>query len=45
MSAVSYASLHKLALMKVVDQEFTNEGSRYHLLVNPLEHPEFCCAA
>ncbi len=41
----TYASLHKLALMKVVDQEFTNEGSRYHLLVNPLEHPEYFSAA
>ena len=41
----TYASLHKMALMNVVDQKLTEEGSRYHLLVNPEEHPECFCAA
>ena len=38
--AHTYASLHKLALMRVVDQRQTDKGNQYHLLVNPEDNPE-----
>ncbi len=41
----SYASLHKLALMRVLDQQTTKDGSRYQLLVNPEDNPECFDAA
>ncbi len=43
--AHTYASLHKLALMRIVDQRITKEGTRYCLLVNPEENPECFDAA
>ena len=36
----SYASLHKLTLMRVVDLRKTEDGNQYHLLVNPEDNPE-----
>ena len=37
----TYASLHKLTLLRVLEQTTTAEGSQYQLLVNPEDHPEF----
>ena len=37
----SYASLHKLALMSVIDLQKTEDGNQYQLLVNPKDNPEF----
>lgn len=37
----TYASLHKLTLLRVLEQTTTEEGSQYQLLVNPEDHPEF----
>lgn len=36
----TYASLHKLTLLRILDQRSTDEGSRYQLLVSPEDHPE-----
>ncbi len=36
----TYASLHKLTLLRILDQRSTEEGSQYQLLVNPEDHPE-----
>lgn len=36
----AYATLHKLTLLRILEQKKTDEGSSYQLLVNPEEHPE-----
>lgn len=36
----TYASLHKLTLLRILDQRCTDEGNRYQLLVSPEDHPE-----
>ena len=36
----TYASLHKLTLLRILDQRSTDEGNRYQLLVSPEDHPE-----
>lgn len=36
----TYASLHKLTLLRILDQRSTEGGSQYQLLVNPEDHPE-----
>lgn len=36
----TYASLHKLTLLRILDQRSTEEGSQYQLLVTPEDHPE-----
>ena len=36
----TYASLHKLTLLRILGQKNTAEGSQYRLLVNPEDHPE-----
>lgn len=36
----TYASLHKLTLLRILDQKITDEGCQYQLLVNPEDHPE-----
>ena len=41
----TYASLHNLALLKVVDQTDTEYGRQYRLLVNPADNPEWFDAA
>ena len=40
-SSYTYASLHKLTLMRILDQKSTENGNKYQLLVNPDEHPEY----
>lgn len=35
------ASLHKLTLLRILDQKSTDAGSHYRLLVNPGENPEY----
>ena len=41
----SYASLHKLTLLRVVDRQKSENGNQYHLLVNPDDNPECFDAA
>ena len=36
----TYASLHKLTLLRILEQKITDEGCQYQLLVNPEDHPE-----
>lgn len=36
----TYASLHKLTLLRILGQRSTEEGNQYQLLVNPEDHPE-----
>lgn len=36
----TYASLHTLTLLRILDQKITDEGCQYQLLVNPEDHPE-----
>ena len=36
----AHATLHKLTLLRILEQKKTDEGSSYQLLVNPDEHPE-----
>ena len=36
----TYASLHKLTLLRILDQRSTDEGSQYQLRVTPEDHPE-----
>lgn len=36
----TYASLHKLTLLRILEQKVTDEGCQYQLLVNPEDHPE-----
>lgn len=36
----TYASLHKLTLLRILGQRSTEEGDQYQLLVNPEDHPE-----
>ena len=36
----TYASLHKLTLLRILDQNIDEDGSRYRLMVNPEDHPE-----
>lgn len=36
----TYASLHKLTLLRILDQNIGDEGSHYRLLISPEEHPE-----
>ena len=40
-TSYTYASLHTLTLMRILDQKSTENGNRYQLLVNPDEHPEY----
>ena len=37
----TYASLHKLTLLQILDRKTTDEGNQYQLLVNPEDNPEF----
>ncbi|MCR4615721.1 MAG: Fic family protein [Clostridiales bacterium] len=39
-ASYTYASLHKLMLLQIVDQEGVGEDRQYRLLVNPEDHPE-----
>ena len=39
-AAQTYASLHKLALLRLVNRQTTEDGSQYQLLVNPADNPE-----
>jgi len=36
----TYASLHKLTLLRILGQRSTEDGNQYQLLVNPEDHPE-----
>ena len=36
----AHATLHKLTLLRILEQKKTDEGSSYQLLVNPEENPE-----
>lgn len=36
----TYASLHKLTLLRLLDQNIDENGNRYRLVVNPEENPE-----
>ena len=36
----SYVSLHRLTLLRILDQRCTEDGNQYQLLVNPEDHPE-----
>ena len=36
----TYASLHKLTLLRLLDQNIDENGNRYRLAVNPEENPE-----
>ena len=44
-AAQTYASLHKLTLLRLVNQQTTVDGSLYQLLVNPEDNPECFDAA
>lgn len=39
-TSYTYAALHKLTLLRVLEQKSTDAGSQYQLLVNPEENPE-----
>ena len=36
----TYASLHKLTLLRILEQRTTEGVSQYQLMVNPEDHPE-----
>ena len=39
-SSYSYVALHRLTLLRILDQRSTEDGNQYQLLVNPEDHPE-----
>ena len=36
----TYASLHKLTLLRVLERQNSGNGNKYQLLINPEDHPE-----
>lgn len=39
-SSYTYTALHKLTLLKILDQKINKEGNHYRLIISPEDHPE-----